>query len=83
MKTNNDKPCEEIRPITMPGVHSRFLKFFNERAEPEGLNILDVGAGEGALTQKLHNMGYHMQACDFSPEAFKFPPVQCDGVDIT
>jgi len=45
MKTRIDEPCEEIRPITMPGVHSRFLKFFNERSEPEGLNILDVGAG--------------------------------------
>ena len=42
-----------------------------------------MGAGEGALTQKLHNMGHHMQACDFSPESFKFPPVTCDEVDIT
>ena len=83
MKTRIDEPCEEIRPITMPGVHSRFLKFFNERSEPKGLNILDVGAGEGALTQELHNMGHQMQACDFSPEAFIFSPVKCDGVDIT
>ena len=83
MKTRIDKPCENIRSITMPGVHSRFLKFFNGRSEPEGLNILDVGAGEGALTQKLHNMGYHMQACDFSPESFIFSPVKCDAVDIT
>ncbi len=67
----------------MPGVHSRFLKFFNDRSEPAGLKILDVGAGEGALTQKLFEMGYQMQACDFSPEAFKFSPVPCDGVDIT
>lgn len=67
----------------MPGVHTRFLKFFNDRSEPEGLKILDVGAGEGALTQKLYNMGHHMQACDFSPEAFRFQPVACDGVDIT
>ena len=83
MKTRIDEPCENIRPITMPGVHSRFLKFFNERSEPKGLKILDVGAGEGALTQKLHKLGYHMQACDFSPEAFIFNPVKCDGVDIT
>jgi SAM-dependent methyltransferase len=83
MKTRIDEPCGEVKPITMPGVHSRFLKFFNERNEPKGLKILDLGAGEGALTQKLHNLGYHMQACDFSPEAFKFPPVKCDGVDIT
>lgn len=67
----------------MPGVHTRFLKFFKLRSEPEGLKILDVGAGEGALTQKLHDMGYQMQACDFSPDAFRFEPVHCDGVDIT
>ncbi|MDF1575359.1 MAG: class I SAM-dependent methyltransferase [Bacteroidales bacterium] len=81
MATNQIK--EEIRPITMPGVHSRFLRFFKEQSEPGGLRILDVGAGEGALTQKLHDMGYRMQACDFSPESFKFNPVQCDEVDIT
>jgi len=74
---------ESIRPITMPGVHTRFLKFFKHRTEPAGLKILDLGAGEGALTQKLHEMGYQMQACDFSPEAFKFKAVHCDGVDIT
>lgn len=73
----------EIKPITMPGVHARFLSFFTGRFEPPGLKILDVGAGEGALTQKLHGMGYAMQACDFSPEAFKFTGVGCDGVDIT
>jgi len=78
-----EKIKEELRPITMPGVHSRFLKFFSDRSEPAGLKILDVGAGEGALTQKLFEMGYQMQACDFSPEAFKFSPVHCDGVDIT
>ncbi len=74
---------KEIRPITMPGVHTRFLKYFRERSEPGGLKILDVGAGEGALTQKLHEMGHHLQACDFSPKAFKFDPVKCDAVDIT
>lgn len=74
---------EELKPITMPGVHSRFLRFFGSRSEPEGLKILDVGAGEGALTQKLHQMGYKMVACDFSPDAFRFNQVKCDGVDIT
>lgn len=73
----------EIKAITMPGVHSRFLRFFRERSEPVGLEILDVGAGEGALTQKLHQMGYRMKACDFSPEAYKYTGVGCDAVDIT
>lgn len=83
MKTKIDEPYGEVKPITMPGVHSRFLKFFNERDEPRGLKILDVGSGEGALTQKLHKLVYEMYACDFSPENFKYPSVQCDAVDIT
>lgn len=73
----------ELKPITMPEVHSRFLRFFGSRSEPGGLKILDVGAGEGALTQKLHQMGYEMAACDFSPDAFIFKQVKCDKVDIT
>jgi SAM-dependent methyltransferase len=83
MNKSKEENNEEIRPITMPGVHSRFLKYFVERDQHEGLNILDVGAGEGALTQKLYHMGHHMHACDFSPEAFKFSPVDCDSVDVT
>ena len=73
----------DIKAITMPGVHSSFLKFFEGRSEPEGMKILDVGAGEGALTQSLHKMGYHMQACDLFPENFRFPEVSCEKVDIT
>lgn len=83
MKKKDVESSAEIKPITMPGVHTRFLKFFSGRSEPAGLKTLDVGAGEGALTQKLHDMGYDMQACDFSPEAFKFSKVSCEGVDIT
>jgi len=83
MNKVNEEHNEEIRPITMPGVHSRFLKYFMERDEPRGLRILDVGAGEGALTEKLYDMGHNMQACDFSPESFRFSPVKCDEVDIT
>jgi len=77
------KRTEEIKPLTMPGVHSSFLKFFKGRSEPVGLKILDVGAGEGALTQSLHALGYLMQACDLFPDHFKFPGVTCDKVDVT
>lgn len=83
MKTFMDKPTGDIQPITMPGVHSLFLEFFRGRNEPGGLKILDVGAGEGALTQKLHEMGHHLRACDLFPDTFRLPGIQCDGVDIT
>ncbi len=74
---------EEIKPITMPGVHRRFLKFFEKQEEPTGLKVLDLGAGQGALTQKLHNKGYDVHACDLFPEVFKFNLVECLKADIT
>jgi SAM-dependent methyltransferase len=67
----------------MPAVHSSFLRFFRGRAESEGLRILDVGAGEGALTRKLHQMGYRMRACELFPENFKATEIPCDAVDVT
>ena len=74
---------EEIKPITMPGVHSRFLEYFDGRSEPQNQTVLDLGAGHGALTQKLYNMGHDVHACDLFPEAFEFSKVECLKVDIT
>jgi len=78
-----EKRIEEIKPLTMPGVHSSFLKYFKGRSEPAGLKILDVGAGEGALTENLHALGFHMHACDIFPDRFKLPGIACDKVDVT
>ena len=67
----------------MPGVHSRFLEFFKRRSEPAGLKLLDLGAGQGALTQKLYEMAYDVSACDLFPEYYKYTKVNCDKVDVT
>ncbi len=74
---------KEIKPITMPGVHRSFLKYFNTFSYSTDLKILDLGAGHGALTQKLHEMGYNVSACDLFPENFEFSEVKCDKADIT
>lgn len=73
----------KIEPITMPGIHEKFLGFFQKKTEPTNLKILDLGAGHGALTQKLYDMGYDVHACDLFPEAFEFDKVECKKVDIT
>jgi SAM-dependent methyltransferase len=44
--------------------------------------VLDVGAGEGALTAKLLQMGYEVESCDVNPVRFKLSPRLCKKVDL-
>jgi len=74
---------KSIQPITMPGVHSRFLEYFKKQDELPPLKVLDLGAGRGALTQRLHHLGYEVSACDLFVEYFEYPEVKCDRVDVT
>ncbi|MCB0642192.1 MAG: class I SAM-dependent methyltransferase [Phaeodactylibacter sp.] len=74
---------QPIQPIAMPGIHQRFLEYFKSEQLPTDATILDVGAGHGAFTQKLYQMGYPVSACDLFPEAFHFEPVVCKKVDVT
>jgi SAM-dependent methyltransferase len=73
----------EIKPITMPGTHQRFLEFFKSKAEPVSFKVLDLGAGHGAFSQKLYEMGYDVHACDLFPEIFEFDKIPCTRADIT
>ena len=73
----------EIKPITMPGTHQRFLEFFKKQQEPVSQKVLDMGAGHGAFSQRLYDMGYDVHACDLFPEIFEFDKVSCTKVDIT
>ncbi len=47
------------------------------------MKVLDLGAGHGAFTKTLHEMGHEVSACDLFPEIFEFDPVECRKVDIT
>jgi 2-polyprenyl-3-methyl-5-hydroxy-6-metoxy-1,4-benzoquinol methylase len=38
---------------------------------PKGSNILDYGAGEGAFSQRIHDLGYRVFAVDIEQESFK------------
>ncbi|MEI6089339.1 MAG: class I SAM-dependent methyltransferase [bacterium] len=74
---------KEIKAIAMPGTHQSFLKHFKSCSISSDKRILDLGAGHGAFTQKLHEMGYNVSACDLFPELFEFNEVECKKVDIT
>jgi SAM-dependent methyltransferase len=81
-KLKNNK-MNEIKPIAMPGTHESFFKYFKHQNINLSIKILDVGAGHGAFTKKLHDIGYDISACDLFPEIFKFEKIECKKVDIT
>jgi 2-polyprenyl-3-methyl-5-hydroxy-6-metoxy-1,4-benzoquinol methylase len=60
--------AEDIVPITMPGIHDRFVPFFDglvANGTPGRIHVLDAGAGHGALAKRLHEAGFVVSACDF------------------
>jgi len=74
----------EIRPITLPGIHERFHDFFRKyAAEFHKPKILEIGAGHGAFTEKLYREGYDVSACDLFPELFYLKEIECRKADVT
>jgi 2-polyprenyl-3-methyl-5-hydroxy-6-metoxy-1,4-benzoquinol methylase len=72
-------PKKEPTPDTAKNVHKVVLKLLGNKKLGR---ILDVGAGEGALTKKLMQMGFDLEACDFNPERFMIAGVNCKKVDL-
>jgi SAM-dependent methyltransferase len=73
------------RELAIPGTHDRVLQVFGQsidfRSSPA---VLDIGAGQGALSKRLHDAGAKVSACDVVPEQFDVPgvlfrPVTSDG----
>ncbi len=48
------------------GVHEQAAALFQQHVPP-GNRVLDVGAGAGAFSQRLHNLGFHVTALDVDP----------------
>jgi len=69
----------EPLPCTAENVHEVVLELL--KAEKPG-KILDVGAGEGALTKSLMQRGFDVEPCDLNPEQFKIATKKCRKVDL-
>lgn len=73
-----------IVPIAIPGIHERFFKYLQEVLQLDKKSkTLEIGAGHGAFTKKMHDAGYNMAACDLFPEIFHFKTLECKQADIT
>jgi SAM-dependent methyltransferase len=73
------------RELAIPGTHDRILRILEAtidlRSSPR---ILDIGAGQGALSVRLKDAGARVSACDVVPEQFDvhgvdFRAVKDDG----
>lgn len=82
--SSNHPEKKEIRPITMPGVHTRVHQYIRGFIHPDDHpRILDVGAGHGAFSQRMHADGFEVSACDFNPGNFYVDEIECKQADIT
>jgi 2-polyprenyl-3-methyl-5-hydroxy-6-metoxy-1,4-benzoquinol methylase len=66
-------------PIAAEGIHEEVISLLI--AEKRG-KVLDVPAGQGALTLKLKEMGFEVYAADISPESFVVEDIECKRVDL-
>ena len=49
---------------------------------PRGLRVLDVPSGPGALSARLRDLGFDVEAGDLFPESFLAEGITCQGVDL-
>lgn len=80
-KTRTSLAIEEPRPkaMTRPGAHDAVLRLLEN--EKRG-RVLDIPAGEGALTVRLLQMGFEPVCADIEPATFKLVDVPCQKADM-
>lgn len=67
------------KPDTAKNVHQSVLNLL--KMDKPG-RMLEAGAGEGALTIALIQLGFSVEACDLNPNRFKISNLRCLKVDM-
>src|SRR5579864_7682321 len=67
-------------PIARLEIHETVARILDPY--PRGM-LLDVPAGEGALSARLSKMGFSVQACDLYPEIFRVPGIEVRRGDLS
>jgi len=76
-------PSNEYRGIPimgMRGIHERVTELLARL--PHGARVLDVPAGRGALTLRLHDQGLAAEGADLFPDLFQAPDLRCTQADM-
>ena len=83
---NTEVPLADKTPIqqmALGGLHESIVRSIKQHVPVEGgANVLDLGAGSGALSQKLDAAGYRVDACDMFPELFQCQGIECRKADV-
>ena len=70
------------RELAIPGTHDHVLRILGKAIDLRaGARVLDIGAGQGALSQRLKEAGARVSACDVVPEQFAVPGVVFRAVE--
>ena len=78
----NDHTGNSPEALAARGLHERTLQVIREHVAPEpDVQVLDIGAGRGALSHALQAAGYAVSACDLYPEDFQVADVECRRAD--
>src|SRR5712675_2423361 len=93
VNANPMKPSEQVQtgpspvgadrapvPIARPEIHKTVAGILDPL--PRG-KLLDVPAGEGALSARLSEAGFQVQACDLYPEIFRVPGIEVRRGDLS
>ena len=69
------------RELAIPGTHDKVLTILGRLVDLKpGPHVLDIGAGQGALSARLKDAGARVSACDVVPEQFDVPGVEFRAV---
>jgi len=73
----------DVKERAIRGTHDFVMGVLRrEFPSPETVKVLDVAAGEGALSCKLLDSGYEVSACELYPEQYRVDAIECLRVDL-
>ena len=78
----NRRRSDLTREMAIPGTHDLVMGVLSQETPMTNqTHVLDIGAGEGALSERLKKAGASVTACDYAPEQFKAQGIECRKCD--